>query len=97
MRRVGYRVTEPILTKFGVAQKKIKNAVIIINGLKSIMAVIGVHNPNKKRIKHKILLFFFFFKGFKKNPMTIGCLTYKPQNTYGSKKGILRPYDHCVP
>ena len=29
--------------------------------------------------------------------MTIGCLAYKPQNTYGSKKGILRPYDHCVP
>ena len=29
--------------------------------------------------------------------MTIGCLAYKPQITYGSKKGILRPYDHCVP
>ena len=29
--------------------------------------------------------------------MTIGCLAYKPENTYGSKKGILLPCDHKVP
>ena len=49
---------------------------------------------------------FLLLQGFKKHPMTltkatygpktIGCHAYKPKNTYGSKKGILRPYDHRV-
>ena len=30
-------------------------------------------------------------------PKTIGYLAYKSQNTYGSKKGILRPYDYRMP
>ena len=29
-------------------------------------------------------------------PKTIGCIAYKFENTYGSKKCILRPYNHRV-